>query len=222
MAEPKLVLKSKKKYTLYRKGTRLDKKSPYGLTFPCVLIIGGSGAGKSCYIINTVKKSLNRKYDRIYLIKGSDDTTLIDELDIDPSNVYSNVSDMDKILDESGDDSKLIILDDMIQQLKNDDMNSTFLRVIIACHHHHVAMLITCHSAGAEVASIIKKNHHSLVLMPNGLSHYDILNVEKYSQFSKQKIESAYKLCCSKKLPLTLANINPTEFLCGFDKYKFV
>ena len=217
MADVKITHKSKTKYTLYKKGVRVDAKSPFGLLYPCVLVVGNSGSGKTTYCINMIKKRLTRKYDRIYLIASSADSALINELDIDPDFIFNDVNDINQILTESDGDSKIIILDDMIASLKD---NESIMRLVIACHHHSVCLIITAHSSGSEIAPIIKKNHHALALMP-GLSAYDIRNISMYSPFNKKQLEASYAIASKKKLPLTLANVD-LSFMIGFDKYKFV
>lgn len=151
-----------------------DKRTRYDNSFfrkinSAVLILGCSGSGKTSVIISLLKqkKPAYFKYYKHILILSK--TAAVDDkiakLKLDPANIYNQYAHLDIILEfciNNQDSRKLLIVDDMLADMKNSK-NDLLTNMVLTREHLKLSIWIVTQSLNGIPVSI-RQNLDALIM----------------------------------------------------------
>jgi DNA replication protein DnaC len=144
------------------------------------LISGAKGTGKSSLLLNMMKSHLRKTYNNIFLIsptakRDKKFKKLVDELEEDnkyydalTENNLNEIMDRINTYNDSKDKPKnLLILDDVIAEMKSSNSKSLLNKIITTCRHMKTSVVILTQKMN-KIPTIIRSNADIMSIFRSG------------------------------------------------------
>ena len=144
------------------------------------LISGAKGTGKSSLLLNMLKSHLKKTYNNIYLIsptakRDKKFKKLVDELDEDgkyydaltENNLHEIMEKINTYNDRKDKPKNLLILDDVIAEMKSSNSKSLLNKIITTCRHMKTSVAILTQKMN-KIPTIIRSNADMLSIFRSG------------------------------------------------------
>jgi DNA replication protein DnaC len=170
------------------------------------LICGGTGSGKTTWLIGVMKSLFRKVYHQIFLIIPENSLNSIDPKDnifskyLDPEDIYHtyDVETLEEIYEKIKDNASegyysLLLVDDMGDQLKNKEEAKILQSMFLKNRHLRLSVFLLCQNF-YQIPKIVREISNNAILFNTNKSMNEKF-FEQMMSIKKKNFDELMKLC---------------------------